>query len=1038
MSTKDQDKSNEEPLTVFISYARPDVEIARKIESFLAAKGKSVFRDERDIHVGDNWDMTIERALRECERMVLLLSSSSMPYRKEVHREWFFFDQERKPIYPLFLEKCDLHSRLRAYNYIDATSDLPGALDRVLAELAREFTPPDPPSEADKITVLDKIETVKRKLPETLEELYKAVRDPKGGIVFSVDQAIAIRDHKPADLKGYRLGRIAEWSMPKYLINKRFVNLTLLLDKGEEDPQRWQRAEDFRFNDLRDVLDRTMDDPALVLLGAPGSGKSTLLRRLQLDHSLERLRDEQEQITFFVELSRYRPHAKGELAEPGEWLNSRWTSLYPQLPPLESFLQYGRVMLLLDAINEMPHSSTSEYHRLVGLWRDFTQDACLKGNRIVFSCRSLDYSASLSSKELRVPQVELQPMNAEQVRAFLAAYVPLHRDAVWTELEDEKLFEFYRTPYFLKLLCDQVETTGRIPKGRAGLFTGYIRQALAREINDESFQTDVQLTDRERTKLSQNKWGNPFELPDHGPLFTTLSELAYRMQEKGVETGGAQIRVDHEDACKMMAHERAEDLLKAGIRLNLLDEDMAREEIVFYHQLLQEYFAARKLARNPNPALVHVEWEAGKVAQSLEETVKGLAVGDPLPPLPQTGWEETTLTAAPMAADPETFVRDLMPHNLPLAARCVAAQEAKVSERLKREIQDGLIARTRDMRIDLRARISAGEALGLIGDPRFELREGPCGNYLMPPLVEIPGGTYPIGDDKSDYSFEKPAHKVHLETFKIGMFPVTNAEFKYFIDAGGYDDPRWWDTEESLKWLREGGSEGSKQGWRDWRKTLQSVTEEYIRNLVSQNRATPQQVDDWIETRNWTDEEFNTWLDETYPQGKLYRQPEYWDDVRFNNPSQPVVGVTWFEARAYCNWLTANAGAESGRIFRLPTEVEFEAAARGKKGRMFPYGKTFEVSRGNTFESHIRRSTPVGIFDNATPEGAFDLSGNVYTWTLSIYDQERFRYPYQSDEREDVDETGVRRVLRGGSWDDFHDYARAVYRDASRLRPVLS
>ncbi|MBK8314330.1 MAG: SUMF1/EgtB/PvdO family nonheme iron enzyme [Acidobacteria bacterium] len=118
---------------------------------------------------------------------------------------------------------------------------------------------------------------------------------------------------------------------------------------------------------------------------------------------------------------------------------------------------------------------------------------------------------------------------------------------------------------------------------------------------------------------------------------------------------------------------------------------------------------------------------------------------------------------------------------------------------------------------------------------------------------------------------------------------------------------------------------------------------------------------------DWTDEEFEQWLDETFPPGKLYRQPEYWDDTRFNNPAQPVVGVTWFEARAYCNWLTANShgvppsgGTES--IFRLPTEAEFEAAARGKKGQMFPYGKEFEMSRSNTFESHIRRSTPVGIF----------------------------------------------------------------------------
>ncbi|MFN0120151.1 MAG: formylglycine-generating enzyme family protein, partial [Blastocatellia bacterium] len=165
---------------------------------------------------------------------------------------------------------------------------------------------------------------------------------------------------------------------------------------------------------------------------------------------------------------------------------------------------------------------------------------------------------------------------------------------------------------------------------------------------------------------------------------------------------------------------------------------------------------------------------------------------------------------------------------------------------------------------------------------------------------------------------------------------------------------------------------------------------------------------------------------------KQYDEPEFWNDTRFNNPAQPVVGVTWFEARAYCQWLSANMRAtEPGRdiIYRLPTEAEFEAAARGPKGRKFPYGKDFDAQRGNTFESHIRRTTPVGIFDNATPEGAYDLSGNAWTWTLSVYDQKKYPYPYDAnDGREDVSLTGVNRALRGGSWYYNGAHCRAVYR----------
>src|SRR5262249_54878862 len=142
-------------------------------------------------------------------------------------------------------------------------------------------------------------------------------------------------------------------------------------------------------------------------------------------------------------------------------------------------------------------------------------------------------------------------------------------------------------------------------------------------------------------------------------------------------------------------------------------------------------------------------------------------------------------------------------------------------------------------------------------DPRFVRQKGPHGEFLLPPLVEIPGGTYPMGIDKSDYEGEKPAHTVELAPFQIGQFPVTNAEYKLFIDEGGYEDPQWWDTEESQAWLRgEASTEGVKQSWRDNRRTIQGWGEDHIRDLVRQNRWTTEQAENWIEWCNWTDERF--------------------------------------------------------------------------------------------------------------------------------------------------------------------------------------
>ncbi|MBE2269342.1 MAG: SUMF1/EgtB/PvdO family nonheme iron enzyme [Anaerolinea sp.] len=1015
--------TTDDSLYVFISYARPNQGVAEQVETFLKMAGVCVFRDA-NIASADNWDMAIENALRDCDRMVLLLSASSMPYRKEVYREWFYFDQEKKPIHPLYIEKCTLHSRMYAYNYIDARADLNAALRRLLADLRKPFSAPGAMMGVDRVMVTDAAE--RRTVPEAFAALQAAICEPKGSVALAPEQIKQLIEHKPADATEYRLARVAEWSQPRYALDNRFVNLTLLVDQGEDaQGQRWINPhENRRFNDLRDVLKEKVDDPALVLLGAPGSGKSTLLRRLQWDDAADHLcgRAGDDKLSFFVALNSYRDTSK-----PRQWLADEWKRRYPDLEPLDELINTGRMLFLLDALNEMPHRNVGEYHERVELWRDFIQEVTRTGCRAIFSCRSLDYSAPLSSKDLRVPQIVVQPMDAEQVRQFLDVYLPAQAEAIWEELDGSPQFDLFRTPYFLKLLVDQAD--GGIPKGRASLFTGFVRQTLTREISggNRLFEPNGLLTERDHGRIAQGKWRDPFDLPERGALIPKLSELAYQMQANRSATAGGQIRVDFDTACELLKHERDEDILRAGVALNVLDEDTAREEVLFFHQLLQEFFAARKLADEPDMTKIRVEWRADAVKPSLEETLAGLADSDPLPPLPGTGWEETAILAAVLNENPDAYLRDLMAVNLPLAGRAAVGAEVKISAELKSDLQQALIARAQDKNADLRARIAAGEALGTLGDPRFERKTGAYGDYLLPPLVSIEGGVYPVGDDASDYAFEKPAHTVELAPFQIGVFPVTNAEYALFIAAGGYEDEQWWDTEAAKAWLRgEGSGEGAKQAWRDNKKTLESVSEDDIRRMVSENRITSKQADDWITIRNWTTERFEQQLEEWYPSGKVYRQPEYWDDARFNSPAQPVVGVTWFEARAYCAWLSA----QTGQPFRLPTEVEFEAAARGKGGRKFPYGDTFDSGRCNTFESHLRRSTPVGIFDNATPEGAFDLSGNVYTWITTVYDQAQFPYPYQAEDgREDLGSTNVRRVLRGGSWHDGQYSARAVGRN---------
>ncbi len=131
-------------------------------------------------------------------------------------------------------------------------------------------------------------------------------------------------------------------------------------------------------------------------------------------------------------------------------------------------------------------------------------------------------------------------------------------------------------------------------------------------------------------------------------------------------------------------------------------------------------------------------------------------------------------------------------------------------------------------------------------------------------------------------------------------------------------------------------------------------------------------------------------------------QPEYWDDPKYNHPDQPVVGVSWYEAEAFANWEEK----------QLPTEIQWERAARGTDGREYPWGERFDKEKCNSAESGIGHTTPVNRYPEGKSEAVcFDMAGNVWEWCSDWYDESKDS-----------------RVLRGGSWGYKPYFLRTAYR----------
>jgi formylglycine-generating enzyme required for sulfatase activity len=244
-------------------------------------------------------------------------------------------------------------------------------------------------------------------------------------------------------------------------------------------------------------------------------------------------------------------------------------------------------------------------------------------------------------------------------------------------------------------------------------------------------------------------------------------------------------------------------------------------------------------------------------------------------------------------------------------------------------------------------------------------------------------------DDPEAYSDEMVEDKAHWVStvdhdYWMARYPVTVAQYAVFVDKDAYTDRRWW-SETGLAW---------RQG--EWDSALRQ--EDFSSREVFENYKV------WLASRGV----------------EKRHQPMWWQD-QLTYPNRPVMGVCWFEAQAYCSWLDARVRTldgldwiEQGYRIRLPTEAEWEKAARAGDLRRYPRGNDKLSEHRANVQGKIGRASSVGMYpEGANPLGLHDLSGNVWEWTRSVY------HPYHYDPTKAETaalQPGNLLVFRGGSW----------------------
>lgn len=933
---------------IFVSYPRGGHAHAwaNRIQAHFESLGAVVWRDEASIDEGDpDWPGHIDRALRRTDLVLAVIGEDSSVCRWQ-QRELLLADKTNRAVLLLRIADVDLPFCVQEKQPVERRASDPATLD-ALADAARTLlggvnrTAPDEAVAAARIPV-----------PQRRAEL-----DYLDALVHN---QFSDREARYVPLEGTERRSL---SMERALKSVRIETHALwqAFGVGAEPVREEARRYDDVLDAYRDLGTRSVR--RLAVLGEPGAGKSFSLERIAVEYARAALASVDAPVPLLIPLGRW---TRAEMSLP---------ALIEHVLPgvgglLARLLEQGRLVLLLDAVNEIP---TGQRSRKAGQIKALAGDERIAA--VIASCREKDFA------ELALPfdTLSLQPLNPPQIRDFLHRVLGVHhgRDASaeaerlfwriaggadaesayrkWAAAGAEALFWCadelpFRDPSFylrasageyavwpplridsrsllrlyaawpplradprslLRLagnpyLLQIMAALPELPHNRAQLFRGFLTVLHAREGDTRARRNDLPGT------------------PDLEDWFATLAVLAEQLQR----LSGAEADDDGARTTLLRRHwPAALDAMMLDFSRDASVLELTGDELRFSHQLLQEYLASQVLceASRSGDRSAHDFWPAEAWWQ-------------------RSGWEVVAEIAAESCAGDVTARNGLLDW-LAVANPevAVAAWRALGEPALPPELLEAIAVRWRpaltdiDTFPDARARAAAGRALALLG---LDSRPGVGLNVEgLPDIdwVEIPG--------PAPFRYQDEFHP-GLPCYWIARYPVTVVQFQAFVDAGGYRDNRWWAG-------------------------------------LAEHIEAP--------------------------------RPPSWSE---SNAAR--TDICWYEAVAYCRWLSEALGL----AIRLPSEQEWERSARGPGGMDYPWGGEFRPGYANANKGAngvvLGAASAVGLYpQGASIEGAQDMAGNVFEWCLNEY-----RRPNRTDP-----DGKAARVLRGASWGFNPGGCRAASRD---------